>query len=134
MSTRGIRSESARGKRGNGSKNRYRKRGPLGRSALSLTEVTRDTPLERYRRRRAVGCLRLALAQHQPVVKRCVAERLCHHRPVPELARELFLSEDQVRDILERMRPWVHRFTTFFDSDWYWVDGGAPSVPGPSRS
>jgi hypothetical protein len=102
------------------------------REEIPFAEVTKETPLERFRRRRAVEQLREALAPHQPVVKQCVAERLCLHRPTAELARELHLTEQQVEEILARVRPWVHRYTTYFDPDWYWQEGGAPVLPVPA--
>jgi len=100
-----------------------------GRINLSLKEVTRDSTLERFKRTRATAQLRMALAPHQEVVKLCVAERLCHHKDTAALARDLKLTEDQVKEILARMRPWVHRYTTYFDSDWYWLDNGLPALP-----
>jgi len=134
MKQAATRSESAARSGGNGSGN-GRSKGPRKeRRHVSFSVVMKETTLERYRRKEAARALRNALAPHDQVVKVCVAERLCHHLSREQLADKCGLSEGQVEDILERMRPWVHRFTTFFDSDWYWMDGGAPSVPAPSRN
>jgi hypothetical protein len=37
-----------------------------------------------------------------------------------------------VLDIMTRMRAWVSRFTTYFDSEWYWKEGmGKYFIPAP---
>jgi len=87
-------------------------------------EVLDATPVDRFTRQRAVRMLREALALHQPVVKKCVAERLCNHKSFQQLAEELNLSVDEVKDILSKLRGWVHKFTTYFENDWYWVETG----------
>jgi hypothetical protein len=87
-------------------------------------EVSDATPVDRFTRQRAVRMLREALALHQPVVKKCVAERLCNHKSFQQLAEELNLSVDEVKDILAKLRGWVHKFTTYFENDWYWVETG----------
>jgi len=95
----------------------------MERVPISLTEVEKETPLEEFTRKRATQQLRLALAPHQLVVKKCVAFRLCKHMSYGELAEELGLSTEQVEDILTRMRGWVLKFTNYFEHDWYWQDG-----------
>jgi hypothetical protein len=105
----------------------------LGRLAISLSEVGKETPLEKFTRTRATEQLRYALAPHQLVVKRCVALRLCKHMTYKELAEELGLSTEQVEDILTRMRGWVAMYTTFFEHDWYWKEG-VIDLPGTGRS
>ena len=102
------------------------------RTALSITEVEKETPLEMFTRQRATQQLRFALAPHQPVVKRCVALRLSKHKSYKALAEELGLSTEQVEDILTRMRGWVSGYTTYFDHDWYWKEG-AVDLPGEKR-
>jgi hypothetical protein len=83
----------------------------------------RQTPLESFARKRAVDQLTLALARFEPVVKRCVATRLLRHESYARLAKRLELSLDEVREILGMVRPYVSRFTTYFDTDWFWVEG-----------
>jgi len=88
-----------------------------------IARVAEPTPLEEFGARLAVEHLRMALARQDPVVKRCVALRLLRHLSCEKLAGELELTLDEVKLILERMRPWVKRFTTYFERDWYWQDG-----------
>jgi len=102
-----------------------RKRG--GGPAL-YDRVTAATALERVTRRRAEEMLREALGMHQSVVKECVALRLCKRLGYDEIARELELTREDVEHILSKLRPWVRRFTTFFDTDWYWVESAKPDL------
>jgi DNA-directed RNA polymerase specialized sigma24 family protein len=102
---------------------------PVERPLLSATEMYRETPGERFMRKRAQEELKKALVMHQPVVKRCVVERLCHHKPHEQLAQELCLTADEVKDILAKMRRWVGRYTTYFEHDWFWQDGSRLVLP-----
>jgi len=99
---------------------------PMGPTDLgvSFSVITEKTALEKFSRKLAMRQLRDALACHQPVVKLCVAERLSKHKSYAELAQQFFLTEEEVVDIMTRIRPLVRRYTTYFDSDWYWKDTG----------
>jgi hypothetical protein len=88
-----------------------------------MAGTVKPTPLEQYTEKRAVEQLRLALARFEPVVKKCVAFRLLRHESYKKLARELDLSLDEVNEILAAVRPKVRAFTTYFDTDWHWVEG-----------
>ena len=81
-----------------------------------------DTVVSRFRGRRSVEGLKLALAGHQPVVRLVVAERLQGQRPIDEIATKFDLTRDEVLDILSKMRFWVGRFTDSYKDDWYWTD------------
>jgi len=102
---------------------------PVERPLLSAARVYRETPGERFMRKRAQEELAKALVMHQPVVKRCVVERLCHHKPHEQLARELCLTAEEVKDILAKMRRWVALYTTYFEHDWFWQDGSRVVLP-----
>jgi hypothetical protein len=78
-----------------------------------------------YAERRAAEQLALALGGSEPVVRACVAERLFLHSPVAALAAKYGLTPDQVRGILASARCVVAKYTTFFNDDWHWVEGGA---------
>lgn len=93
---------------------------------VPVSQLNQKTALERFTRHRAIAMLREALAVHQPVVKQCVVERLSHHKSYDELAKQFFLTREEVTDIMTRMRKWVRRYTTYFENDWYWVDDGQP--------
>ncbi len=101
---------------------------PVRRKRIELSEVEKATAFEEFTRTRATGQLRDALAMQLPVVRHCVARRLCEHASYDDLAEELDLTRGQVAGILEKVRPWGHRFTTYFEDDWYWVDGAGPVV------
>ncbi len=96
------------------------------RKPIPLSAAQQETVLERFTRKRATEQLREALANQMPVVKECVVLRLCEHWPYDKLARKLELTREQVGEILEKVRPWVYRFTTYFEDDWYWVEGVSP--------
>jgi hypothetical protein len=90
---------------------------------LSAADVTGQlTPLERFTKLGATTALRTALSGHQEIVKLVVAGRLCAKKTFDDLAQEYGLTKDDVLDILTRMRAWVSRFTTYFDSEWYWKE------------
>jgi len=89
-----------------------------------VSESATATEVDNFSQRRLVQALRGALAPFQPLVRRCVALRLWEHRSFDELAEDLGISRDDVADILTKLRPYVRRFTNYFDQDWYWVDGG----------
>jgi len=101
--------------------------------SVPLAGIAEKTPLETFRRKKAVTQLREALAMHQPVVKMCVAERLSKHLPYAELAKKFFLTVEEVADIMEKMRAWVRKYTLYFENDWYWKDEGQPRklMPDP---
>lgn len=100
---------------------------------VSASALGRETPLEEFRRQRGLKALGEALAMHQPVVKRCVVRRLLDRLSYEELAAELGLTRDQVKEILTGLKPWVFRFTTYFDDDWHWFEGCAPGL-GPAAA
>jgi hypothetical protein len=102
-------------------------------SELSVAGVTgQSTPLERFTKRGATDALRAALSGHQDVVKFVVAGRLCAKKTFDELSQEYGLTKDEVLDIMTRMRAWVRRFTTYFEKDWYWMEGvGKYFIPDP---
>jgi len=102
---------------------------PVEKPLMSATELYREDPSARFIRRRAEQELKRALLMQQPVVTRCVVERLCHHKPYEQLAQELFLSVDEETDILTKMRRWVAKFTTYFEHDWFWKDGTRVVLP-----
>ncbi|MEO0082318.1 MAG: hypothetical protein ABIL25_08520 [candidate division WOR-3 bacterium] len=114
-------------------KTRPRRRKLTPTPAVPIDPISRKTPLERFRQRKALEQLRYALACQQPVIKMCVAERLSKHRSYAELARKYFLTVEEVADIMDKMRVWVRKYTTYFDNDWYWKDEGQPRslVPDP---
>ena len=93
---------------------------------VPLSKLSEKTPLETFSRKKAVVQLRDALASHTPVVKLCVAERLSKHKSYAELAKQFYLTVEEVTDIMEKMRKWVSRYTTYFENDWYWKDEGQP--------
>ena len=111
------------------------RRGKREPSQLSAAEVTgQSTPLERFTRLGATSALRMALSGHQEVVKLVVAGRLCAKKTFDELAQEYGLTKDEVLDIMTQMRAWVSRFTTYFDSEWYWKEGmGKYFIPKPPK-
>jgi len=88
-----------------------------------LAALSRPSPLQSFGERLAREKLCAALATQDPVVRRCVALRLLRELRCEKLASELDLSLDDVKLILEKMRPWVHRFTTYYDATGFWVDG-----------
>jgi hypothetical protein len=104
-----------------------RRRGTRPARADSLTTASVaevETIVDTHRRRIAAKNLRLALAGHQPIVKRVVAKRLCEHAKFDDIAKEYDLTRAEVEDILNRMRKWVYRFTAFFNEDYYWKETG----------
>ena len=111
---------------GGGAKASSAKRRP--EPQISFAHVMAATPLERIRKAGAEKALREALGVHQPLVKECVALRLCKHLGFDELAERLDLTRRDVEEILEKMRPWVKRYTAFFDSDWYWQEAASPET------
>ena len=96
--------------------------------AISYEKVKRETALERVRKAKAESALRECLSVHEPVVKDCVALRLCKHLGYDEIARECDLTREDVADILAKLRPYVARFTTFFQSDYWWTEGARPQT------
>jgi hypothetical protein len=99
----------------------------------------KETVLEQYKRNRAAAELRKALAMHQPIVRMVVIERIARHRSFAQLARQFKLAEENVAEILAKIRPWVKQYTTYYDEDWHWVENarvevrlpaGAPAGPG----
>jgi hypothetical protein len=99
-----------------------RRRNAPGSDRVAAGTV-KPTPLEQFSEKRAVEQLRLALARFEPVVKKCVAFRLLKHESYKKLAKELDLSLEEVKEILAAVRPKVRAFTTYFDTDWHWVEG-----------
>jgi hypothetical protein len=99
-----------------------RRRNAPGSDRVTAGTV-KPTPLEQFSQKRALEQLRLALARFEPVVKKCVAFRLLKHESYKKLAKELDLSLDEVKEILAAVRPKVRAFTTYFDTDWHWVEG-----------
>jgi len=92
------------------------------RKADGFRAVTEPTPLDAFSESNAFEQLRMALARQDPVVRRCVALRLLRHTSFQRLADELDLTLDDVKLILEKMRPWVKRFTLYFDRDYLWTE------------
>lgn len=74
------------------------------------------------RYRSAPEALRRALEPFHMVVQECVVQRLLHGKTHSELAESLALPQDQVKRILERMRPWVVRFVGHFSDDRFWAE------------
>jgi hypothetical protein len=79
---------------------------------------------EKQRKQTAMKNLRFALAGHQRIVKEVVARRLCERKSFDELATMFEITREDVTDILDSMRKWVTRFTTYFADEWYWKEGG----------
>ncbi len=94
------------------------------RRALSVkassASIDKPSPLEVFTWNRAQEQLRFALAGLDPIVKRCVSLRLLRQDSFKKLAEELEVSLDEVREILTCLRTRVHKYTTYFDRDWYW--------------
>ncbi|MEO0085318.1 MAG: hypothetical protein ABIK37_01665 [candidate division WOR-3 bacterium] len=74
--------------------------------------------------------LRRALEPFHTVVQECVVQRLLHGRSQAELAEKLALPQEQVRCILDKMRPWVTRFVGHFNDDRFWSEGPVPGQDG----
>lgn len=106
---------------------RGRRPSPTG---LEFAAVVEATPLEKESRTRATEQLRMALAPHQQVVKLLVADRLTRRPSFQALAKRYGLTVEDVADILQKMRGWVAKYTTYYQDDWYWVDGARPKVRG----
>jgi hypothetical protein len=96
--------------------------------------MLRETVLEQYKRNRAAAELRKALAMHQPIVRMVVIERIARHRSFAQLARQFKLAEENVAEILAKIRPWVKQYTTYYDEDWYWVENARVEVRLPAGS
>ncbi len=105
------------------------------RTGLSLSEIDQPSAFGLFTRKQATTALRDCLAVHEPIVRRCVALRLTRLLTPEEIAAQLELELEDVDDILTQMRPWVHKFTGFFDQDRYWRDD-APrySIPPLPKS
>lgn len=74
--------------------------------------------------------LRRALEPFHTIVQECVVQRLLHGRSQAELAERLALPQDQVKRILDRMRPWVTKFVGHFNDDRFWAEGPMPGQDG----
>lgn len=103
----------------------------VSRSQEAVAFLMDETPLEVQRRENGLKGLRDALVRFQPVVKRCVVRRLIDRLSYAKLPAELRLSRDQVQEILSQLKPWVAKYTTYFDDDWYWFEGRTPDL-GPA--
>ncbi len=105
------------------------------RTGFSLAEIDQPSAFGLFTRKQATDALRECLAVHEPIVRRAVALRLTRLLSPEEIAAQLELELEDVHDILTQMRPWVHRFTGFFDQDRYWQDDARPysipPLPGP---
>jgi len=89
-------------------------------SGLSYDRVMSLTAHEKSKLKKAESDLNQALMLHEPIVRQVVALRLCKRMPTEDIAAEVQVDVRDVEEILARMRPWVARLTTFFDSDWFW--------------
>uniref|UniRef100_A0A7C4CC59 Sigma-70 family RNA polymerase sigma factor n=1 Tax=candidate division WOR-3 bacterium TaxID=2052148 RepID=A0A7C4CC59_UNCW3 len=74
--------------------------------------------------------LRRALEPFHTLVQECVVQRLLHGRSHAELAATLEMPQDQVKRILDRMRPWVTKFVGYFSDDRFWSEGPMPGQDG----
>jgi len=74
--------------------------------------------------------LRRALEPFHTVVQECVVQRLLHGKSHAELADTLALPPDQVKRILDKMRPWVTRVVNQFSDDRFWSEGPVSQQDG----
>ena len=98
------------------------KRGTARNNAHVSLKRELQAPIQVMQEDRAKAALAYALSLHQPVVRECVVRRLLDKWSYEQLATELDLTRQQVRDILARLRRWVARFTDYFEDDSYWAD------------
>ena len=66
--------------------------------------------------------LKKALALVKPWARRVVIDKLAKRKSYQELARENEMGVKDVKDILKQVRAFVHKYTTYFDDDWFWRD------------
>ena len=102
----------------------------MGQDRISGSEVAaaleQPSDFEEIVRTRATEDLRQALALMKPWARRVVVGKVARRRSYVQLAKQFELRVQDVQDILREARAFVHRYTTFFDDDWYWQD--RPSV------
>lgn len=68
--------------------------------------------------------MEVSLSGVDPLVKRCVSRRLLRLDGFEKLAADLQLTLEEVKRILRHMRPWVRRYTTYYDPDRFWSEDG----------
>ncbi len=102
----------------------------MGQDRISGSEVAaaleQPSEFEEIVRKQATESLRQALALMKPWARRVVVGKVARRRSCTQLAKQFELRVQDVQDILREARAFVHRYTTFFDDDWYWQD--RPSV------